>query len=96
VSYCTKKVEHTSDGYCANIQYGKYDLCQRHLIESLESEIKEANKVIEDFILTEEHEPKCRGNFLGEEDHCTCMDLNYFNKDSNLERAREHIKTFAR
>lgn len=58
-------------------------------IAKLKRIVEVLEPVVEDYILMHEHEPNCRGQYKGEEQNCTCMDLYYFNPKAILKTARQ-------
>lgn len=70
---------------------------QEKEITSLEQRLAEAEDLLEDFILEDEHLPECRyKSRFGMEYDCKCMDRTYFNRDNCLIRTREYKQKYAK
>jgi hypothetical protein len=59
----------------------------------LKERLKEAENVVEDFILEKGHTKHCEIGMLNG-DCCSCMDRKYYNQESCLERAVEYFRKY--
>lgn len=62
------------------------------LLREAEAKEKKLRDALEDFILEDEHMDDCKYTIIGSEDDCKCMNRNYYNRDSVMDRARQVLK----
>ena len=62
------------------------------LLKEAEAKEKKLRDALEDFILEDEHMDDCKYTIIGSEDDCKCMNRNYYNRDSVMDRARQVLK----
>lgn len=61
-------------------------------LQKLQDDRKELIEVITDLFLEDDHLPECKFNNYGYEYDCKCMDRNFFNRDSIMERMKALIE----
>lgn len=61
-------------------------------VDKLKEDKKKLRDGLEDFILEDAHMVDCRYTRYGSEYDCKCMDRNYYNRDSVMDRARQVLK----